>query len=227
MTIVTQPYFFGHLDHLHKFRQWVKSAMFQPKVGGFHALYYGIQTKPPCVSWVKLVVRPVWVFHISEKLSSQITHKFCWSQMPHLTIQTSFSSSYSHRTPSLMTGATLTTFLHPAMHGTFPFGDAGTNWWKFSATKSAPSASWIQGIKSWRMRSPEPHHIHPSNPGHQLGFFNKKLSCINFRSWKFLEQNSLSNKNSSSPCCEETTLKAWPRLQARNLCHLHLQRTGS
>lgn len=147
---------------------------------------------------------------------------------PHLTIQTSFSSSYSQHTPSLMTGRTLTTFLHPAIPGTFPFGDAGTNWWKFSATKSAPSASWIQGIKSSsRMRRTEANTSHPSKARPRLGFFNKKLSCINFRSWKFLEQNSLSNKNSSSPCCEETTLKAWPRLQARNLCHLHLQRTGS
>ena len=143
MTIGTRPYFFGHLDHLHKFRQWVKSAMFQPRsrripwdyIMGFrpnHHVFHGSN----------LSFDQFESFIFRKKLSSQITQEILLiTDAPHLTIQTSFSSSYSHRTPSLMTGATLTTFLHPAMHGTFPFGDAGTNWWKFSATKSAPSAS--------------------------------------------------------------------------------------
>lgn len=65
-------------------------------------LYYGIQTKPPCVSWVQLVVRPVWVFHNFWKnchpksLTNCVAHK-----CPHLTIQTSFSSSYSQQVPLL------------------------------------------------------------------------------------------------------------------------------
>lgn len=127
--------------------------------------------------------------YFGKKMSSQISQEILLiTDAPHLTIQTSFSSSYSQHTPSLMTGATLTQltpFLHPAIPptGTFPFGDAGTNWWKFSATKSAPSASWIQGIKSSsRMRRPEANTSHPSNPGQlTLGFFNKNLSCFKFQ----------------------------------------------
>ena len=102
MTIVTPPYFFGHLNHLHKFRQWVKSAMFQPKSRQIPWDYVGFRPNHHCVSWVQLVVRPVWVFHNFGKnchpksLTNFVDHK-----CPHLTIQTSFSSSYSQQVPLL------------------------------------------------------------------------------------------------------------------------------
>ena len=142
MTIVTQPYFFGHLDHLHKFRQWVKSAMFQPKSRRIPCIIlWDSDQTTMCFMGQTCRSASLSLSYFGKAVIPNHSRNFVDHRCPHLTIQTSFSSSYSQHTPSLMTGRTLTTFLHPAIPGTFPFGDAGTNWWKFSATKSAPSAS--------------------------------------------------------------------------------------
>lgn len=190
-------------------------------------LYYGIQTKPPCVSWVKLVVRPVWVFHISEKLSSQITHKFCWSQMPPSDHSNKLLIFIFTAYPFFDDRADVDDIPSPSDPRDLPFRRC---WHQLVEVLGHEVGTQRvmnprhQVLKDFPKEAPESTH---GNPDHQLGFFNKNGVVSSFSVESFLKFKFLVNKNSSSPCCEETTLKAWPRLQARNLCHLHLQWTGS
>ena len=203
MTIVTQPYFFGHLDHLHKFRQWVKSAMFQPKSRRIPCIilwdsdqttmcfmgqtcrstslslsYFGKAVIPNHSQILLITDAPIWPFKQASHLHIH-TVPLLWWQGQH----------WRHSFTQRCTGPSLSAMLAPTGGSSRPRS-------RHPAHHESKASSPPAGCEGRR-------RIHPTHPRPGRGSVSSTKNWVVSTSGVecFLKFKFLVNKNSSSPCC--------------------------